>query len=87
MKELAEQAKQYAKKQMNHPIADGVFSAAVFQEKFAELVWKDGYAAGSKAMTNAFTTGHCEEKKKPGGCQLHNLHCRYPDCDRKENGK
>lgn len=23
-----------------------------------------------------------EEKRKPGGCQLHNLFCQYPDCDR-----
>lgn len=22
----------------------------------------------------------CEEHVKPGGCQLHNLHCGYPDC-------
>lgn len=31
----------------------------------------------------AFTAGHCKEKQKPGGCQLHNLQCGYPDCDRK----
>jgi hypothetical protein len=31
----------------------------------------------------AYTTGHCIEKAKPRGCQLHNLHCRYPACDRK----
>lgn len=24
----------------------------------------------------------CPEKNKPGGCQLHNLHCGYPACDR-----
>lgn len=29
-----------------------------------------------------FTTGHCKEKQKPGGCQLHNLQCGYPKCDR-----
>ena len=22
----------------------------------------------------------CEEQSKPNGCQLHNLHCGYPDC-------
>ena len=22
----------------------------------------------------------CEEQAKPSGCQLHNLHCGYPDC-------
>lgn len=26
-------------------------------------------------------TGACENKRKPGGCQLHNLHCGYPKCD------
>lgn len=26
-------------------------------------------------------TGGCPEKAKPGGCQLHNLHCGYPKCD------
>jgi len=31
----------------------------------------------------AYTQGHCKEKAKPGGCQLHNLHCGYPACDRK----
>ena len=25
--------------------------------------------------------GHCVHKKQPGGCQLHNLHCGWPDCD------
>ncbi len=29
------------------------------------------------------TTGHCKEMKKPNGCQLHNLQCGYPECDRK----
>lgn len=33
----------------------------------------------------AFTTGHCQEKAKPGGCQLHNIHCGFPDCDRKKS--
>lgn len=26
-------------------------------------------------------TGACENKRRPGGCQLHNLHCSYPKCD------
>lgn len=30
-----------------------------------------------------WTTGHCSRKKAPGGCQLHNLQCGYPECDRK----
>jgi hypothetical protein len=33
----------------------------------------------------SFTTGHCKEKRKPGGCQLHNIHCGFPACDRKES--
>jgi hypothetical protein len=33
----------------------------------------------------AYTTGRCIEKAKPGGCQLHNLHCNFPACDRKES--
>jgi hypothetical protein len=34
----------------------------------------------------AYTTGHCIEKAKPGGCPLHNLHCKFPACDRKQSG-
>ncbi len=30
-----------------------------------------------------YTTGHCKELNKPGGCQLHNLRCNFPYCDRK----
>lgn len=26
-------------------------------------------------------TGACKHKQRPGGCQLHNLHCGYPKCD------
>ena len=36
-----------------------------------------------KAEPVKYTTGHCKEKAHPKGCQLHNLHCGYPDCDRK----
>lgn len=32
---------------------------------------------------NDWSYGHCARKKAPGGCQLHNLQCGYPDCDRK----
>lgn len=37
--------------------------------------------------TNAATPksaagGRCENKKQPGGCQLHNLQCGWPECDR-----
>ncbi len=30
----------------------------------------------------SYSTGHCKEKAKPGGCSLHNIHCEYPKCDR-----
>lgn len=39
--------------------------------------------AAEKQEPVDYTTGHCKEKAKPGGCQLHNLQCGYPDCDRK----
>lgn len=38
-------------------------------------------AAGEREA--GFTTGHCKEHAKPGGCQLHNLQCGYPACDRR----
>ena len=41
VKARAEQAKQYAREQFNHPGDSRLFSAAVFQEKFAELVVKE----------------------------------------------
>jgi hypothetical protein len=34
-------------------------------------------------MAETYTTGHCAHKNAPGGCQLHNLQCGYPECDRK----
>jgi hypothetical protein len=37
----------------------------------------------SKLKVPDFTTGHCSNKKSYGGCQLHNLQCGYPNCDRK----
>lgn len=30
-----------------------------------------------------FTTGHCEHNNAPGGCQLPNVHCGWPECDRR----
>lgn len=52
--------------------------AQVFGEGYS--VQLNGVPAGAEP---AFTTGHCKEKAKPGGCQLHNLQCGYPECDRK----
>jgi hypothetical protein len=45
---------------------------------------REALAAIEAATTApAYTEGHCAEKQKPGGCQLHNLHCGYPKCDRR----
>ena len=43
------------------------------------------YAApqAQPAPAPAYTEGRCAEKAKKGGCQLHNLHCGYPACDRR----
>ena len=30
-----------------------------------------------------YTTGHCENHKHPKGCQLHNIQCGWPECDRR----
>ncbi len=46
-----------------------------------EAAFKDGWQAAQAVP--AYTEGHCKEKAKPGGCQLHNLQCGYPACDRK----
>lgn len=41
-----------------------------------------GARGGGKAEhAPAFKGGHCVHRQQPGGCPLHNLHCRYPDCD------
>lgn len=34
-----------------------------------------------KAEPKEKRTGRCKEHNQPGGCQLHNLHCGYPECD------
>lgn len=45
-------------------------------------MWQGWQAAQAQAAAPAFTTGHCKNKAQPGGCQLHNLQCGYPECDR-----
>ena len=40
-------------------------------------------AAQAPQVPQEYTAGHCVEKANPKGCQLHNLQCGYPDCDRK----
>jgi len=40
------------------------------------------YAEAQKRRAEAaYTTGHCQHNKQPGGCQLHNLQCGWPGCD------
>lgn len=41
IKEIAEQAKQYARERMAHTMNPMLFSAEVFQEKFAELIVRE----------------------------------------------
>ena len=42
-------------------------------------------AASVGRMTMAeYTTGHCPNHNQPGGCQLHNLQCGWPNCDRRQ---
>lgn len=44
-------------------------------------IWNEAWNAALAAPQ--YTYGHCENKAQPGGCQMHNLQCGYPDCDRK----
>jgi Lar family restriction alleviation protein len=43
---------------------------------FALMRFPELYTGAPKAEG-----GHCPEKRKPGGCSLHNLQCGYPKCD------
>ena len=63
-------------------------------DDYAEQGWKEHNAAitalraalaqqAEPVEPAAYTTGHCENHKQKGGCQLHNLQCGWPDCDRK----
>ena len=49
----------------------------------AKHILDQAIAEVEKQEPVAYTTGHCKEKAQPNGCQLHNLHCGYPACDRK----
>jgi regulator of replication initiation timing len=39
--------------------------------------------AAQPSEPKTYTEGHCPNRKHPGSCQLHNLQCGYPDCDRR----
>ncbi len=56
---------------------DGCPTEKAVLQKF----WRENQSKAEKHV--AYTTGHCKEKAQPNGCQLHNLHCGYPACDRK----
>lgn len=64
----------------------------LMQTASAWVTWKCAWKAalaeqpaqGATAAVPRFTYGHCAERQKAGGCTRHNLHCGYPDCDRKE---
>jgi hypothetical protein len=55
-----------------------------YLERFADLVAEREREAWAKKTPTTVTTGHCKEKAKAGGCQLHNIQCGFPACDRKE---
>ena len=40
--------------------------------------------SGRKVQMAEYTTGHCPNHNQPGGCQLHNLQCGWPNCDRRQ---
>ena len=71
----------------------------MINEQTLETLWRDSdynFTDFTKALlvglnvapipsesTPTYTTGHCENRKNPKGCQLHNLQCGYPECDQK----
>jgi hypothetical protein len=54
-------------------------------KELERLVRADEREACAKKTPTTVTTGHCKEKAKTGGCQLHNIQCGFPACDRKES--
>ena len=65
--------------------AHKVLSSSILLEDAITALRTALTAAGgdAKDATQKFTTGHCENHKVKGGCQLHNLQCGYPNCDRR----
>lgn len=67
IRELAEQARQYAREQMSHANKPYLFSADVFEEKFALLIVEECISMCRTAVGNAdYNTGrlHCLENIK-----------------------
>lgn len=44
-------------------------------------------APASEGVASAYTTGHCEHRRRWSGCPFPNLQCGWPDCDRKAAAK
>jgi len=59
------------------------FPGDISDEMFESIRALRAALAGPAQEPAAYTTGHCENHKQKGGCQLHNLQCGWPDCDRK----
>ena len=59
IKALAEEAKQYAREQMAHPMAPEVFSAEVFQQRFAELIVKECIERCEDIGSDLHSKGSC----------------------------
>jgi hypothetical protein len=74
-RELMQQALEALKKCRYRSLADEIVDPAItaLNERLAQ----------PEQEPVAYTTGHCENHKQKGGCQLHNLQCGWPDCDRK----
>ena len=70
------------------PDASGVHPDALPDGTLSKSTAKRVEALASASvgrMTMAeYTTGHCPNHNQPGGCQLHNLQCGWPNCDRRQ---
>jgi hypothetical protein len=60
---------------MRAPITDKHLLEMMW-ERFPEIMQRGTEQKQPVAQT------HCSEKRKPGGCQLHNLHCGWPKCNK-----
>ena len=75
--EKAHEARRQAQSELAYVKARLASARLILMRELKEQGWAPA------APAPAYTEGHCTEKAKPGGCQLHNLHCGYPACDRK----
>ena len=65
----------------DHIVRNGWVLREVFFENGEPVAHRDPPQPEQEPV--AHTKGHCENHKQKGGCQLHNLQCGWPDCDRK----